>query len=122
MADPGSLLEAWGIWLGEAGEVVETPGTGSEGCATAAFTGRAALGDMEAEEDPRVGTPTDGVVLPLPPTPMALHPGTRFAGLAGPGPSVTATQPGRLGNSSPGSTSSSGNGLGAEHAFESASA
>jgi len=82
--------------------------------------GSARLGELEAEGAMEVGTP-DEAALPPPPTPMAVHPGTRSAGLAGPGPSVTATQPGRYGSTCPTDTASWGYGSGAEHAFISAS-
>ena len=43
-----------------------------------------------------------GTALSFPPP--GTQPGTRFAGLAGAGPSVTATQPGKFDNTFPGST------------------
>lgn len=50
------------------------------------------------------------------------QPGTRSAAVAGAGPLVTATQPGRLGKRAfVGATSSLGNGFGAAHEFMSAS-
>jgi len=88
---PEALLE---VWLDEAVALV--------------FFAGAVLEFVEGE-------PESGTALPFPPP--GTHPGTRSAAVAGAGPSVTAMQPGKLGNKLPGSTCSAGRGFGAEHAL-----
>jgi hypothetical protein len=87
--------------------VVGTPDDGLSEAEGAMGLGILDDADMEAGGTKEVGTP-DGVAVPfpVPPTPKAWHPGTSAAGLAGSGPSVTATQPGRYGSNCPSITDS----------------
>ena len=119
---PGVLLEALSEWLDEAcpGE----PASGGETPESSKCTTGIGVGDVEVrfcaevvvEESKEDGTGVELSFALL----AGTHPGTRSAGVAGAGPSVTATQPGRLGKSFPGPTTSWGIGFGAEHASISA--
>jgi hypothetical protein len=100
---PGALLGEGGIWLDEAGTVVLFAGALLE---LARDIVDAAPAGLEAEEGALYeaaleGIPEIGTALSFPPP--GTQPGTRFAGVAGAGPSVTATQPGKFDNTLPGS-------------------
>jgi len=114
----GVLLEEWDAWLGEADAgdwlgVVEP-----EVLATSTRIG-AALAAEEEDAELVAGEDGTGLTLPipLPLAPPTTHPGTRSAGVAGAGPSVTAIQPGRCDNRAPGPPCSSGRGFFAAHEF-----
>lgn len=100
---PGALLGEGDIWLDEArtvalfagalvelaGDIVDAAPAGSEA-------------EEGAEEEAALeGISEIGTALPFPPP--GTQPGTRSAGVAGAGPSVTATQPGKFDNTLPGS-------------------
>ena len=101
---PGALLGEGDIWLDEAAKVEVVAGASLE---LAGDTVDAAAAGLEAEEGAEDEATLEGIseigtVLPFPPP--GTQPGTRFAGVAGAGPSVTATQPGKFDNTLPGST------------------
>jgi hypothetical protein len=106
---PGVLLEA-GLDEACPGE----PASGGETPESAKCTTGIGVGDVEVGLCAEV-VAEDGTGVAFAFAPPGTHPGTRSWGVAGAGPSVTAMQPGRLGNRVPGPTTSWGIGFGAEH-------
>lgn len=103
---PGVLLGEEGIWLDEAGTgtVLLFAGMLLELAGDLVY---AAPADLEAEEGAEDKAALEGILetgtaLPFPPP--GTQPGTRSAGVAGAGPSVTATQPGKFDDTLPEST------------------
>jgi hypothetical protein len=100
---PGALLGGGDIWLDEAGTVALIAGALLELAGDIVDAAPAGWEAEEGAEDEAAleGTSEIGTALPFPPP--GTQPGTRSAGVAGAGPSVTATQPGRFDNTLPGS-------------------
>ena len=103
---PGALLGKEDIWPDEAGTgmVVLFAGASLELAEDLVY---AAPADLDAEESAEDKVTLEGIleigtVLPFPPP--GTQPGTRSAGVAGAGPSVTATQPGKFDDTLPEST------------------
>jgi hypothetical protein len=105
---PGALLGEWDIWLDKdedvAGTVTLFAGAWLELAGDLVY---AAPAGLEAEEGAEDGAALEGILeigtaLPFPPP--GTQPGTRSAGVAGAGPSVTATQPGKFDDTLPAST------------------
>jgi hypothetical protein len=100
----GALLGEAYIWLDETGMVALFARALLELAGEIVDAAPAGLEAEEGAEDDAVleGISEIGTALPFPPP--GTQPGMRFAGVAGAGPSVTATQPGKFDNTLPGST------------------
>jgi len=100
---PGALLGEGDIWLDSAGTVALFAGALLELAGDIIDAAPAGLEAEEGVEDEAAleGILKIGTALPFPPP--GTQSGTTSAGVAGAGPSVTATQPGKFDNTLPGS-------------------